>query len=182
MSELKNLNIEKSIATKKLQYTKSWGEYLDPVLFYFFIGFGFIIIPIKFYSSKVNYYDPNDKFMAIFVFPIVISIGIYLVFNKLTEKYLKRIKTKFTKTQNHQLILEFAKNEGYSVRRKSNNCIILDKFYSNQIHRKTAILFLIDDKIYFTMISSSHIFNTPTFISHHIFRRRILKWLNKPKF
>jgi hypothetical protein len=180
MRKLKNLNIEKSIATKKLQYSKSWGEYLDSVLFYFFIVFGFIIVPIRFYSSKVNYYHISDKFMAICMLPILISIGIYLVFNKLTEKYLKRIKTKFSKTQNHQLILAFAKNEGYSVRRKSKNCIILDKFYSNQIHRKTAILFLIDDKIYFTMISSSHIFNTPTFISHHIFNRRIRKWLNQP--
>lgn len=182
MRKLKNLDIEKSIATKKLHYSKSWGEYLDPILFYFFIGFGFIIVPIKFYISKVNYYHTCDKFMAICVLPIVISIGIYLVFNKLTEKYLKRIKTKFTKTQNHKLILEFAKNEGYSVQRKSNNCIILDKFDSNEIHGKTAILFILDARIYYTMIRSSNKVNTPTFVSHHIFRRRILKWLNKPKF
>lgn len=178
MNELKNLNIEKSIATKKLQYTKSWGDYLNSVLFYFFIVFGFIIVPIKFYRSKVNYFDPYDKFLAICVLPIVISIGIYMVFNKLTENFLKRIKTKFNKTQNQQLILEFAKNQGYRVRRESNNCIILNKYYSNQIHRKTAIIFLIDHMIYYTMISSSHIFNTPTFISHHIFKRRIRKWLN----
>lgn len=169
MRKLKNLNIEKSIATKKLQYTKSWGDYLDSVLFYFFIVFGFIIVPLKFYSSKVNYHDPYDKFLAICVLPIVISIGIYLVFNKLTENFLKRIKTKFSKTQNQQLILEFAKNQGYSVRRKSKNCIILDKYYSNQIHRKTAIIFLIDHMIYYIMISSSYIINPPTFISHHIF-------------
>ena len=180
MSKLKNLNIEKSIASKKLHYSKSWGEFLDLVLFYFLFVFGFIIVPLKFYSSKENYYHSSDKFMAICVLPILIAIGIYFVFNKLTEKHLKRIKTKFSKTQNHQLILDFAKNEGYSVRRKSNNCIILDKFYYNQIDRKTAIIFLIDHKIYYTMISSSLLINLPTFVSHHIFKRRIRKWLNKP--
>ncbi len=182
MRKLQNLNIEKSIATKKLQYTKSWEDYVDPVLFSVFILFGFVICPLLLYSSEVNYSNPNDRFIAIFVLPIVIAIGIYLTFNKLTENFLKRIKTKSNKAQNQQLILEFAKNEGYSVRRNNNCCIILDKFDSNEIHGKTAILFILDARIYYTMIRSSNKVNTPTFVSHHIFSRRIRKWLNKPKF
>ena len=178
MRKLKNLNIEKSIATKKLQYSKSWEDYVDPVLFSVFILFGFVICPLLSYNSELNFNSPNDKFISIFVFPIVITIGIYLTFNKLTENFLKRIKTKSNKTQNQQLILEFAKNEGYSIRRKSNNCIILDKFDSNEIHGKTAILFILDARIYYTMIRSSNKVNTPTFISYHIFSRRIRKWLN----
>lgn len=177
MRKLQNLNIEKSIATKKLQYTKSWGDYVDPFLFSGFILFGCVICPLLLYRSEVNYNNPNDKFMAICVFPIVIAIGIYWTYNKLKENFLRRIKTKFNQKQNHQLIIDFAKNENYRIRRNNKNCIILDRFESNEINGKSVILFVLDARIYYTMIRSSDIINPPTFISHHIFSRRIRKWL-----
>jgi hypothetical protein len=65
MRILKNIDIKKSIATKKLQYSKSWGDYLNTILFVITALLGFIICPIFVISFQLDFAHQNDNLSSI---------------------------------------------------------------------------------------------------------------------
>lgn len=182
MRTLKNIDVTKSISIRKLCYSKSWLDYFDTIVVILYFTLGLIVCPVLFYVSEFDYPNPgpNEKFVFIVLLPAVILFGVYMVFRKITELRLRKITSEFNKDLNRKLILEFAKQDDFSVRRKYNDCIVLDKSsLLNPIYAKTAVLFVCDEAIYFTMIQGNSKVNLPTFISHFFFEWRIKKWFRQ---
>lgn len=171
MRTLKNIDVKKSISIRKLCYSKSWMDYFETILVIVSSALAFVVCPVLIYVLEFDYPNPgpNEKFVFIVLLPAVILFGMYLVFRKITELRLRKITGEFDKDLNRKLILEFAKQEDFSVRRKYNDCIVLDKSsLLNPIYAKTVVLFVCDEAIYFTMIQDNSKVNLPTFISHFV--------------
>lgn len=49
----------------------------------------------------------------------------------------------------------------------------------NSNYAMTAIVFVMEDYIYYTMIQDNFKINTPTFFSHLLFAWRLKKWFRK---
>lgn len=182
MRTLKGVDIEKSIVQKRLCYSKSWLDYFDTIIFILFFMTGFVVCPLLIYIYELDYTNlsPNEKFISIIILPLAILFGIYNVFRKITELRLRKIVTEFNQDLNQKLILEFAKQDGFDIRRKSGYLIVLDKTsLINPMFAKTAILLVRDKIIYFAMVQDSSKINIPTMISHFIFEWRMRKWLRQ---
>ncbi|WP_300662940.1 hypothetical protein [Fluviicola sp.] len=182
MRIIKGIDSEKSITQKRVCYSKSWMDYFDTVIFTLFFSTGFVICPLLIYAYELDYTNlsPNEKFLSTIILPPVILFGIYMVFRKITELRLRKIVTEFDRDLNQKLVLEFAKHDGFDIRRKSGYCIVLDKTsLMNPMLAKTAVLLVRDKTIYFAMIQDSFKVNIPTMISHFIFEWRMRKWLRR---
>lgn len=179
MLALRNISIEKSIASKRLYYSRKWIEYVDLILYPFAIVLGFVICPYLIYRFELNWENVNERFIGYFVLPIVMSYGTYMTIRTYTQFKLRKINTHRTREENQQLILSFAQNEEFVVRRKFNYCIVLDDRDEFGNTGRTAVLLLREDAIYFTYLQDNLRVNTPTFISHLIFSMKLRKWMKK---
>ena len=179
MRTIKNIDIKKSIATEKLQYSKSWEDYLNTIIFVFTALFGFILCPILIIAFELDFAYQNDKFLAYFILPLLICFGVYSLFRTWTELNLNKITTSLTQKKNQEIVLEFASKNEYEIRRKYNHYIVIDIPKMNSNYAKTAIVFVMDDYIFYTMIQDNFKINTPTFFSHLLFARRLIKWFSK---
>ena len=179
MITLKDIQIEKSVETRRLHYSKSWTVYLDIIIYSLALIFGFIVCPYLIYKYELDLTNVNERFIGYYVLPLVVFFGLYMTIRTFTQLRLKIIQTNQDCEQNKQLILDFAETEGYFVRRKYNNCIILDQPKMNENYAKTAVLLLKDKEIYFTFVQDNFKLNTPTFISHLFFAWRLKKWMKK---
>jgi hypothetical protein len=177
MRTLNNIDIIKSIDSKKLQYDKGWGEYFDALIFPVAIIFGFVVCPLLILFFEIDLNNPNEKFIGYTVLPLVIIIGSNLAIRKITELHLKTIPTTFNEQDTFDSIILFSENENYKIRRKSNYCIVMDQFKDDSKFARTVVLFITDNKLYFTMIQDNFKINTPTFISHILFKRNLKRWL-----
>ncbi len=182
MITLKDIQIEKSIATGRLLYTKSWTVYLQIIVYLYAMIFGSIVCPYLIFRYELDLTNINDQFIGYYILPLVVFFGLYMTIRTFTELRLKTIQTNHDCEQNKQLILSFAETKGYLVRRKYNNCIILDQPKLNENYAKTAVLLLKDKAIYFTVIQDNFRLNTPTFVSHLFFTWRLKKWIQKNAF
>jgi hypothetical protein len=168
-----------SIATKKLQYSKSWEDYLNTILFVITALLGFILCPIFVISFELNFAHQNDKFLAYFILPLLICFGIYSVYRTWTELNLKKLTTSLSQEKNQDIVLEFARKNEYEIRRNYNHCIVIDIPKMNSNYAMTAIIFVMENYIYYTMIQDNFKINTPTFFSHLLFAWRLKKWFRK---
>lgn len=178
MIRLENIQIEKSIATKRLQYSKNWTVYLDQILFVFFLLFGFVVCPILIYKFEFDLNNSNERFIGYVVLPILIIYAVYMTFRTFTQFRLKKIVSNRTSELNRQLIIDFAEKKGFEVRRKNNNCIILDQPKMVEKYARTAVLLLQDEVVYYALLQDNFRLNTPTCISHLFFARELKKWMN----
>lgn len=179
MITLKNIQIEKSIATKRLQYSKNWTVYLDQILFAFALLFGFVVCPILMYKFELDLSNTNERFIGYVVLPILIFYAVYMTFRTFTQFRLKKIVSNQTSELNRQLILDFAKAKEYKIRVKNNNCIILDQPKMVEKYARTAVLLFQDEVVYYTFLQDDFKLNTPTCISHLIFAWELKKWIKK---
>jgi hypothetical protein len=181
MLTLKNIDVEKSLSRKRLIYSKEFMEYLDLIIYPFAQIFAFVICPYLIFFYELDFENVNERFIGYYILPLVTFNGIYMTIRMFTQLRLKKIETNNTCIQNHQLILEFAKNEEFVVRRKKRNeedCIIMDKPIMESKYGRTAVLQLNNEEIYFTFVQDGFKLNTPTFIYHILFARRLKKWLS----
>ena len=175
MRTLKNIDVEKSIATKKLHYKKSWDVYLDQLFFYVSFTVGFVFFPILNIVFELDDSNPTEKVLKWIFLPAVICFGVYMTFRKLTELHLRNISTHLSQVENQQRVLEFARKNEYKIRRKYGNCIVLDRSGMNSNFGKTAVVFVLDQSLYFTMIQDTPRINLPTLFSHLLFGLRLKK-------
>ncbi len=179
MRTIKNIDVEKSIARKKLHFAKSWWEYVDLFLFIVSFTFGFVICPLFVWAFELNFNNPNEKFLGFAVLPLVFCFGLYMTYRKLTEFKLTKIFEHADRDKIHSSILEFARTNEYDIRRKYNYCIVLDRPGMNPNFSKTAIVFISEDAVFYTMLQDNLKFNVPTFMSHLLFARSLKKWLRE---
>jgi len=179
MIPLKDIQFEKSVATRKLHYSKSWTVYLDVIIYSFALIVGFVLCPYLMFTYELDFEKVNDRFIGYCVLPLVAFYGLYMTIRTFTQLRLKKIQTNQNSEQNQQLILNFAKTQGYTVRRKHKNCIILDQPKMNENYARTAVLLVKNEEIYFTFLQDNSKLNTPTFITHLIFDWRLKNWIKK---
>jgi hypothetical protein len=182
MITLKDIQLEKSVSTRRLHYTKSWTVYLDNIIYTVVLIFGFVLYPYLTYRYELDLENVNDRFIGYYVLPLIAFIGVYMAIRTFTQLRLKKIQTNQDCEQNKLSILNFAKTEGYNVRRKYNNCIILDKPKMDENYARTAVLLLKDKEIYFTFLQDNFRLNTPTFSTHLIFAWKLKNWIKKDAY
>ncbi|WP_306619166.1 hypothetical protein [Chryseobacterium ginsenosidimutans] len=178
---MKNLDIEESIASKKLIFEESWWDKFDTFTNYFM--FVILMVPAIFGLGDIKP-SANSEFEYLFyICPFI--FGLYAFYCKFTEKNLKEIKFTIHKEDAKQRILEYGKKYDYRISKISNNLIFLNEptsGYSLGNYEKTIMIFFKDESILYTLIKESARLNVPVLFSQHIVRidlKKILKKTNK---
>ncbi|SHM50047.1 hypothetical protein [Chryseobacterium polytrichastri] len=181
MRILKNLEIEESIASKKLMFEESWWEKFDTFTNYFM--FLALIVPSILALGSVKSSANSD--LEYLLCGSGLFFGLYGFYCKFTEKDLKEIKFNIHKEDAKQRILEYGNKNNYRVSKISNNLIFLNEptsGYTLGNYEKTIMIFFKNESILYTLIKESARLNVPVLFSQHIIRidlKKILKKTNK---
>ena len=171
MRNVKNLDIEKSIQNKKLVFEENWFDKLDTITNYliFFAFIFFSILCLKEIKSSPN------NFLEYFILIFVIIFSLYVLFCKLSEKYLKRIKFSIHKEDAKQRILDYAKKNNYRISKIANNLIFLNQPTDSSNlgfgnYEKTTFIFIEDNYLLLEVTAfakvgeGQHIFPSQEFV------------------
>jgi hypothetical protein len=181
MSNLSNIDTEKSIADGRLSFNRSRldkvGQITDTIVW------STLCIAIIFYPTLVYFHfninSSNDRAFAFVLFPLIILFGLYGLYRKVTENKLIGIDTSSSRQKNKEYLLQFLKLKGYEVFRESKEVVIVNVEESlsfNKLWTKT-ITFIIDDRrIYFTMVKNYPKINPPVFFSHWSLKSDLKKY------
>lgn len=181
MRSLKNLDIEKSIESKKLVFDESWFDKFDTIGIYFIIS---ILIFYIFLVFKEIIPSPNNT-LEYFVFISLLVFCLYSLYCKLTEKNLKEIKFDIHKEEAKRRILEYGKKHHFRISKISSNLIFLNEptsSISNWGEEKTVMIFFKDQSVFYTLIQNGRNANPPVLLSQHFIRKDFKKILNQKKF
>lgn len=177
MRSLKNVNIKKSIETKRLVFDESWYDKSD-TYFQYFVYLILILFPIP-AIKLINPTTQNSNFeYAIFFIPII--IGLYSLYCKLLEKKLKELKFTVDKEEAIARILAYGKKDDYRISKIGHNLIYLNEWtgeVSHKVRERTIIIFFTESSILYTLIKEGMRMNSPVLINQHIVRRELKKLL-----
>ncbi len=180
MRSLKNLDIEKSIQTRKLVSDESWFDKFDTYINYLmFLG---LMAPAIFSLGNIKSSANSDFEYFLLICPLL--FGLYGFYCKFTERHLKEIKFTIHKEEAKRRILEYGKKYDYRISKISNNLIFLNEptdSFSFGNHETTTMVFFQDQSILFTLIKDASRLNVPVLISQHIIRRDFKKLLSLVK-
>jgi len=180
MRSLKNLDIEKSIQTKKLILEESWWDKFDTFTNYFM--FVSLMLPAIFGLRDIKSSANSDFEYLFYICPFI--FGLYGFYCKFTERHLKEIKFTIHKEEAKQRILEYGKKYNYRISKISNNLIFLNEptdSLSFGNHETTTMIFFKDKSILYTLIKDASRLNIPVLMSQHITRYDFKKLLNLKK-
>jgi len=179
MRTLINLDINKSIESRKLIFEESWFDKLDDFINYLiFIALGSCsVLCLK----EINPLSSNDR-VGYYLFPLIIVFCLYGFYCKFSEKHLKKIRFYIHREEAKQKILEYGKIYNYRISKISNNLIFLnepinDFSFGNQ--EKTIVVFFENDTILYTVIKEGTRLNLPILFSQHFTRRDLRRILQK---
>lgn len=177
MRLLKNLNIKECFTKRRLVFDESLYDKFETLAVYFYF-LPFIILPIQ-SIFKDKFVNSNETFLLYSIYPISIFIGLYIIYRKATEKYLMKIEANLGRAALIKLINEYANYNQLEVFRKTNECIIINEFYSNRNHRnyKIYIFFSKDNLILFTILRNSIKINLPVLFTHFFLKHDLKKMI-----
>jgi hypothetical protein len=180
MRQLKNLDISKSIESKKLIFEEGWFDKFDTFTNYFaFLALiCFSVVCFKELDSS------RDNGLEYFILSLVFCFSLYMAYCKFTEKHLKEIEFTIHKEEAKQRILEYGKKYNYRISKISNNLIFLNEPINDLSPgncEKTTIIFFKENSIFYTLIREGFKLNGPVLISQHITRMDLKKLLNLKK-
>lgn len=179
MREIKKLYPDESISQRRLIFEEGLLDKFNRLAVYV-IFFPFIFFPVfMFFNEK--FVSPNDKFFLYCVFPVSILLGLYAFYRNATEKRLIKVDTHLGREEARQLLLEYAKKQGFEIYRKSNDCLVFNEAYSDfsSTFKKTIIFFVQDNVVLFAVIRDGFKLNIPTFFTHLILKHDMTKLLIK---
>jgi hypothetical protein len=178
MRILKNLDINKSIKTKRLVFEESWYDKFDTFTVYFLcLG---LIWPSIFYFSRLESFLEN-KF-EYFLLGILLLSGLYLLYCKFSEKKLKEIKFNIHKEEAKKRIIEYGKKYNYRISKISSNLILLNEptnSFNLNDNEQTIWVFFKEDMILYTLIKEGYKTNFPVLFSQHFTKKDFIKILNQ---
>jgi hypothetical protein len=179
MFEISKLNIDKSIATKRVVYKKGALESINEnvILIY--------IIPLAIISAILFWKDVQEsKKLTVLVFTcaLIFIFCIYSIYRIFAGSKLGSINTGFSKEDNIKLLLQFAESYNYEIIYKSKSLVILNEENEiswNNTWSKKIILISEDDTVYYNIKKDYPKFNPPIFFSHLILKRDIKNYFKK---
>lgn len=179
MKTLRNLDINKSIESRKLIFEEDWFDKFDNFTNY--LIFIALITSSVLCLKEINPLSSNDR-VGYYLFPLVIVFCLYGFYCKFSEKHLKEIKFYIHREEAKQKILEYGKKYNYRISKISDNLVFLnepinDFSFGNQ--EKTILVFLKNDTILYTVIKEGVRLNAPVLFSQHFIRRDFKKILQK---
>ena len=179
MRTLKGINIDKSIDKQKLVFKLGWYDIFDSIAIYFvFCLFSIVAFLIYFDSHRSK--NPNDDFFYVYILPVSVLFGLYVIYRKATERHLIKIRTSYSRQQNRQILLGFANKQGFEIYRNSNDCLIFNEPTNDfiSVYKKSMIFIVEDGIVLFTILKDGFRLNLPT-LTGHLFLRNDLKKLFK---
>lgn len=181
MRSLTNLDIEKSIQSRKLIYDEKGYDKIDIYTNYL------VFISLIFFSMltlmKIKP-SANDDFEYI-IYACLLLFGLYGFYCTFTEKNLKEIKFNIHKEEAKQRILEYGKKYHFRISKISANLIFLNEPTSSLSfwgEERTTIIFFSGQSIFYTVIKNGTKINSPVLLSQHLMRRDLKKILSQSKF
>jgi hypothetical protein len=181
MRSLTNLDIEKSIQTKKLIFEESWGSKFETLFMYFF----FLVFIYYSLSCLITIKRSANSDLENFIAIGGLIFSIYFVYCKFTEKHLKEIKFNIHREEAKQRILEYGKKYHFRISKISANLIFLNEPISSLSfwgEERTTIIFFRGQSIFYTLIKNGTKINSPVLFSQHLMRRDLKKIVNQAKF
>ena len=172
-----NLSIEKGRLISKRNGLDKVDYFADKIV-WSTLCIGLIFYPIVAYFH-VNIHSSNDKAVAFFLFPLIISFGLYGLWRKLTENNLIVIETSFSRQKNKQYLFDFLKQKNYQVFRESKDIVIVnveENLSFNNLWTKTMTFIIEDERIYFTIVKNYPRLNPPVFFSHFSLKSDLKKY------
>lgn len=181
MRSLSNLNIKKSIESKKISYNESWFERFDTAFNYFIFSI------LMFYSILVfKGLDPlSDNKLEYFFLSCLSGFIIYYIYCKFTEKKLKEIEFTISKEEAKKRILAYGKKYQFRISKISADLIFLNEptsGFSRWDEEKTIIIFFKDHTILYTLIQKGRKINPPVLFSQYFIRNDFKRILRQTKF
>ncbi|MFC3158897.1 hypothetical protein SAMN05443633_10776 [Chryseobacterium arachidis] len=180
MRSLKNLDIEKSIETRKLILEENWYDKFDTFTNY--LMFLSLMLPTFWGLGDIKQSANSDIEYLFYLCPL--SFGLYGFYCKFTEKNLKEIKFTIHKEEAKRRILEYGKKYNYRISKISKDLIFLNEPTDTLglgNHETTTMVFFKDQSILYTLIKDASRLNVPVLISQHIIRNDFKKLLSLKK-
>lgn len=181
MRKLRNLEISKSIESKKLIFEENWIDKFD--IFTNYLVFSALATSSFFALVEINPNSKNDQ-VGYFIFSIVIIFSLYAFYSKFSEKRLKEIKFDIHREDAKQRILEYGKNNDYRISKISNDLIFFNEPTSDSLfgnYEKTICIFFKKDCILFTVIKEGFRINMPVLFSQHFIKYDLKKALKRSR-
>lgn len=181
MRELKNLDISKSIESKKLIFEENWIDKFD--IFTSYLAFSALAISSFLTLFVINPNSENDR-VGYYIFALVIIFSLYAFCCKFSEKHLKKIKFDIHREDAKQRILEYGKNNDYRISKISNDLIFFNEPTSDSLFgnfEKTICIFFKEDCILFTVIKEGFRINMPVLFSQHFIKSDLKKALKRSR-
>lgn len=181
MRELRNLDISKSIESKKLIFEENWIDKFD--IFTNYLAFSALAIFSFLVLLEINPNSENDQ-VEYFIFPLVIIFSIYSFYCKYSEKHLKEIRFEIHREDAKQRILEYGKDFDYRISKISNDLIFLNEnisYFGFGNYEKTIIIFIKDKSILITVIKEGFRINAPVLFSQHFIKSDLKKTLKRSR-
>lgn len=179
MRTLRNLDITKSIESKKLIFEEDWSDKFDNFTNY--LIFIAIITCSLLCLKEINPLSSNDR-VGYYLFPLITVFCLYGFYCKFSEKHLKEIKFYIHREEAKQKILEYGKKYNYRISKISDNLVFLNEpidDYSFRNQEKTILVFFKNDTILYTVIKEGVRLNPPVLFSQHFTNRDLREILQK---
>ncbi|MBL7706396.1 MAG: hypothetical protein JNM21_12705 [Taibaiella sp.] len=180
--KIADLNFEQSLLRRHLIFKTSWSYKFD-LIFQIIVN---VVLWLFMSMILVNYatYDRNGK-SFVYVFVVFMLIFNYLLYLKLMEKKLSIIRTNNTAGINREYILAFAKQEDWSIRKKSKNIVVTfedcgDRGLGNN-KQLTRVFLLSANDVLFTVFTERNRVNFPGLFDRRDVRSDLSKvFANRP--
>ncbi|MFH6956044.1 hypothetical protein ACHRV1_01470 [Flavobacterium aquidurense] len=175
MRNLKNLDIEKSIAKSKLVYSESWFDIFDTIVLFMFFSFGFICPFLVYYDPYRDHSKTGTEYYLLFFGSLFFA---YAIYRKATEKHLTKIVSKYNAEKNRTIITEYCKKLGFERAANSKEIIIYNKsdnYGISSLYKSSRIFILDKNNIYITMIKRGYKTNFPVLFSQLLLKADIKK-------
>ena len=178
--DISNIDIDKSISKNTLCYYNSMNNFWRSFYVYFILIF-ILSFSILLYSVFYKTNTEHNIFYPTAIIVLLVIFLFYVLIRKWTEKKLTIIYTPYALKRNKKILLDFAKENLYTVSRSGeNNFIRIDT--SNSKHH---FFFLLDKEVRFCTLSSvdtesGHIY-FPSLLTHWMVNSRLKRYFKNKK-
>lgn len=175
-----NINIERSIASRKLVYKKDWREITDQ------LSFIFVFLSLAATSTILIILIFNERsdfdITLLFIGSIFILIfSLYAIYRAIINDHLTSVKTQYSKDENIKHICQYLLSLNYTIKLNTNDLLIFNKKNNegswSERWSTDIIVFPIEKHLFFIIKKKYPITNPPVLFYHLILKKKIRLFL-----